>query len=1790
MKACKFYIGESTEPLSYDEMRLYLLNNPELWKSKPKKGKEDAVQIEKTNRVPVQSKARGGEEVSGTQPEAEPKSTTRKKEVKPKKEVDESESIVARLESKAGSTDEVELGAAIEEADAIIDKAVEESKRKQVAAKSNAKSANAKAKEIAQKVNEVVSKAAALLHKAYPHTKDGGDIDSIDYEDAVELLNKNGIKAVVAKPFDVEINPHRSGGVPDIRDIKGVHVEVEVDGQSYSINMANPNMGVDTAKKMPKTVEGSVSTKGFPTAKAKVPSFSQNELLDYVANRENLEQAQKAYEKAKADGDKGSMAAAEKLIKLFTEAKNQGLSRITDYLSLFSKFLTQDENKDIVDFLTNKLSYEAASEATLVNIKNRRDISVGDINNFKDYINALKKAQKYVESTIDEKIEADKQILRNYFKGLSNIGIMRDPMQEALADIKALKALIRIIKNTGIKKKEQIAQMITAKGKNVIPSFDRVFNAAINFIDQGLSDTDIDVDMLAEQYKPAPETKGASTKGYEIGKGGEGETQKRGVGKRMLDEEEEFAEFMEYNTLSDEVLSAKALAYMKDRGDSYEAVKKDVTNPNLRIPPALHMALLSNLAKYALQQARKAKTSEELVAWQGEYNELMEGIARLGTEYGQATSYLRNLFKDDAASFVSVMRDLAKRFNKGRMDKFLKTTENIVKTYHAKRKVKVDEAVNSAPVSSQVTQAYNAVKAKNTANAKKASTPQGAKEVAKKQSETNLSKSRKAAIEALKKLKVDVPKDHLYSGAIFLQTWNVAIDAAIKAVEGGFSVAEAIQKAMKAADTEAFKTGSKEDQQQYKNIVRNQIQKELEDKMQDLKKAEEDAVKEFDSLSDSEKQKVVDKIISETEFRATIQNFIKNYYNTSSGATPDSLASALLRSPEMQALGLEPAQAKNIADAVSAEIQKRLNDSVNKAIDSIVAKVAEAKYGDKPLTKEEISALKEKIAAMLKKGGNPDLNKVFEEILGMSLPTDFDYQMEKMRVMLEEAQTDTAKNAVEQRMADYIENTVKPSRLDYIEDTFFGNMLSGLSSALRNILSLFYNGAFKAMPNSFYNVYKFYEATQGKGLTQAQKWDIMVKTMPLTMYNIVGFWKGMAENAPNALDTVISGQNYDRGFGIEARRLLDRQSLDKAFPDNKPMNVLHKLLLNPVVARYMPRLLMAGDSMIFGAAEEAMTYSEAVRRAQNEAVNKLALGEIKAITTKGVLEDAKALMARTDNQIKDKVAKAEEAYKEAAEAKGLDVDSKDKRVQAQLWVLKKQVVASLIRADNKVKEDAEALERIKNYASHMTFNYMPEGTLGRLAKALNKQRNKKNLWGRLMKYFIPFVNIPINVLDQSLLQTTPYALFRFYKGTTSALGEGRQLDEYEKFEMIFMSMFSAALFANLLFLDDGEDDAIMKITGAGTGDFQKNKEFGIEPYTIRVGDTSWSYKDSRLAPMFAFIGNMRDVERYGSTVGESIGNLILNRTVRYIVDGTWWGSMASLLSIFTPTTANPYRSTTQRLAEDILRKATVPFTGQASAIRQTMNQIYELTDTDMRGITSKDKDFLGIPAAFENTLMRSTNFIPVIRDVHDKVYNSLGEPVKVKQSILPLFEAEAGESPESKKIYEIFSGKNGGVGIPQMKPLYNPNDIGAIPEPMDKHEYNEYKRIAGVNTKAELIEYGLDKLYLMDKMYKTAQSGGIEVDEEGYVTIRDAKKRAEFMSLYDKLADIDENVLENYDAYAKTNYAVKKLKSIKRRVRSAAYEKIWRERYKVPESEEMDFGDDESFEKDEEVMLERRGR
>jgi GNAT superfamily N-acetyltransferase len=572
---------------------------------------------------------------------------------------------------------------------------------------------------------------------------------------------------------------------------------------------------------------------------------------------------------------------------------------------------------------------------------------------------------------------------------------------------------------------------------------------------------------------------------------------------------------------------------------------------------------------------------------------------------------------------------------------------------------------------------------------------------------------------------------------------------------------------------------------------------------------------------------------------------IAKQHVTRTNATAKDLARRLV-----EEAGLSQAVASQVAADLDAAARKMIAEAREKALAKLKAK-AEA---DTPRAKKIVTAIG-KLTTLNNLGAltRADLMKAVAKEL--NLP---EVRAEDMRRIAELAdKVETAPNGLARSRAQRdlmvaVRVAQGISAADVGLSVWLSNLLSGPMTQVGNLVGNSMHTSAQIMALAMTNpsrarfAFSGWVDGLGAGFTHAR--DILKTGTSLREMGELN-----ESTKTGDIGNVLEAVNYERDF----KRL--------------PKNLARGLQIHANAMRYVSRAMRAADAVFFYPAKEA--YAQVMTA-------KLLEGEYKG---KELVQKVRESLGMAPDQFI--------RFTRQAEAEGF-TDSLDKAIRVHQLIEEARANSGAVQ-----KTDAASNE----FGKETTYNQEPVGTAGIVYRIAREGVNKLPA----LRLILPFLRTPTNVFNASL-NFTPLGALRAGMGTTALnaaeklaeqsagfkplvpLGKAaawlnpggtkdtdgkttKQFTAEERARLYFQSVagtIGMATIAAAALAEADDEDPFFTITAKGTGDWKKNEQLqqaGWRPFSIKVGNNYYNYRDTPFLLPLAAIGHIVDAKRYQKT-------------------------------------------------------------------------------------------------------------------------------------------------------------------------------------------------------------------------------------------------------------------------------------------------------------------------------------
>ena len=489
------------------------------------------------------------------------------------------------------------------------------------------------------------------------------------------------------------------------------------------------------------------------------------------------------------------------------------------------------------------------------------------------------------------------------------------------------------------------------------------------------------------------------------------------------------------------------------------------------------------------------------------------------------------------------------------------------------------------------------------------------------------------------------------------------------------------------------------------------------------------------------------------------------------------------------------------------------------------------------------------------------VNKKLKEAGKQPLTKDEETELKRLKNNSEDAAEGLPKSEAMAIEYKYIQNLLGSNFKDVFVAYFYASILSGVPTQVKNI---------------FANVMSISHELFVTSLREA------IKGNPDAIFQApLGMIKGLSKGWLNAKHILETGVKSDKSNKFDNPTLLEwwrfntnntviGKLLPKKVTDSADWLLNSKFLpWSPNFLKYVQRAMVAGDQLFFHSAKEmqARALAYRIKKGKNVTPEDIKRAETIINPSKDSLDKAKA-EARLENY-KDGTTQFKIRVHELMEA------NRDMTVQGQ-------------------SED---------FAAKTTFNYEPEGGLSYLYNFIVQSRQMDYV-GPVMTTFIPFARVLTNVFNRFLHYTPIGAItaargkVRMASGKTRILSSEEKADLYIKASMGFSTLMGLV---GYLMTHADDEDAVLKISASGPRDFNKKyelKKAGWKPFTITIGDASFSYQDHPLYFILAAAGTLYESDKYGNSIdGEGNADLfsyVALTTAMSMLQQSWLQGLSDL--------------------------------------------------------------------------------------------------------------------------------------------------------------------------------------------------------------------------------------------------------------------------------------------------------
>ena len=562
-------------------------------------------------------------------------------------------------------------------------------------------------------------------------------------------------------------------------------------------------------------------------------------------------------------------------------------------------------------------------------------------------------------------------------------------------------------------------------------------------------------------------------------------------------------------------------------------------------------------------------------------------------------------------------------------------------------------------------------------------------------------------------------------------------------------------------------------------------------------------------------------------------------------------------------------------------------------------------------------------------------------------------------------------------------------RMDVLSSLLVANILSGYTTQKANIAGNVANTIGQVGVTAIANPTKIKPLLQGLFESLPEAFEESKRILKTGMSS-----SDMAEKTGSGGTLEIVDVNRD--FGIKGT----------------PGKVLQKL---PDTVKYVFRFMKAADAVFFQPAREA--YARV-------AATKLLEGQYKGEELETKVREALGILPK----------QFESARKQAIQEgySGIDLG---RRIS--------DITQEFRKANTNIPK---VVEDSANFAAETTFQNEPVGLAGLSYRKINEFVEQGRLGNvPVLKPWAMFLKTPANVFN-TVTNYTPMGAIRAATGMMgSKVGTKRNFTSDERTRLIIQSTIGTALMSALLFRAMDKDND-MDITAKGPHEPDRKKQWeqaGGAEYSIKIGNTNVSYKDTPLLLPLAIVGHVRDSQKFEKQKSDMLfQNQVADAMATVgpvIFDLSMMTGMADLMGGLSG--AKSMQGVMRTLAS-IPANTVIPFSRLLQQIDQTFDP------------TSYDSDIF-------------SKSVPLLRRNAEPVLDVQSRPV-TRQPMRRFGNVESTDPVDTvlreKRLFIPDIGKS------EFTDRMMVNEKGErVRKPMTPEQVREYRRLAGERIRARLL-------------------------------------------------------------------------------------------------------------------------
>jgi hypothetical protein len=656
---------------------------------------------------------------------------------------------------------------------------------------------------------------------------------------------------------------------------------------------------------------------------------------------------------------------------------------------------------------------------------------------------------------------------------------------------------------------------------------------------------------------------------------------------------------------------------------------------------------------------------------------------------------------------------------------------------------------------------------------------------------------------------------------------------------------------------------------EYKDVWKEAVAEALDIVAKDAKMSDADKAIAYTKIEDAYRNATEltfsDKLIKDlirkeiSERNMDVAEIVRDHYDRR-GAIKEDLKKSLI-----EKAGLTDSEARILSDAVDSTFETLLADRVSKVVKKFTEK------GKRAATAKQLKGA-DQVLYFTRIGAfdNAEFREAFADMWGIPKLTeeDVNYIIDQHK-KIQRIKGEAMRYEEKQKLLAYIANLQGMDWNELIDGIWYANVLSGSGTQLKNLLDA--NTAALVEPMLIAGTSPFKRARLRNAVARA-----------------------VTGRAWSNLKYTLETGNHPFDFGQETPKL------SKRVLNTKEPLVKNKLQWSAIKAlsRYQNvffDIMMANDAFAGTLAYESMidviVTDAAYSKARKEAGRKLTKKEKEALNRK--IDELLRITPEDQEIIKKTVDQESEEYKkiQAEEGKKQTGYSERQRIQRTFELMDEMRPVDMVEDARRI-----SLEAVGNINPYGTLGWVM-GVVTNVANNFGATFSKPIIVKSGSKFVlsahptdkitikpfqkvVPFTRIITNIATRNLnwnpitagirAATGKYGTFVLNKKGAS----GKFIREMspEERKIIVRKIFYTAAIASLAYALTGGDDpekGLIRITGNGTGDFNKNKQLrqaGWKPWSIQIGDFSISYQYIYpLNMILSPIGWARDQQLYNDS-------------------------------------------------------------------------------------------------------------------------------------------------------------------------------------------------------------------------------------------------------------------------------------------------------------------------------------